>query len=223
MDTTAKDSCIKVTAAGREWLLFRPADLESLWESITDEKFSVDERLPYWVELWPASVALADVINERAGELRGKTCLDIGCGLGLTAMAASAAGAKVIGMDYEPEALLYARRNAEANHIPQPLWAVIDWRAPALAPRSCSFIWGGDIMYERRFVAPVMNFLEHALAPDGTVWIAEPNRNIYSLFNTALNERGWTSKKIHSGKISPQPALPIEVSISIWELKKTHE
>lgn len=73
--------------------------------------------------------------------------------IGLTALVAQWLGANVIGMDYEPEALRFARRNAEHNAVPQPLWTVMDWRKPAVKRRSLRFIWGGDIMYEQRFAA----------------------------------------------------------------------
>ena len=64
-DSQAGDITIK--AAGRSWLLKRPADLETLWQDIASEKntppeFLQDERLPYWVELW--LVIRTDFLNE---------------------------------------------------------------------------------------------------------------------------------------------------------------
>lgn len=80
----------------------------------------------------------------------------------------------VIGMDYEPEALRFARRNAEHNAVPQPLWTVMDWRKPAVKRRSLRFIWGGDIMYEQRFAAPVLEFSGVcACGGQGAAWVAE--------------------------------------------------
>jgi hypothetical protein len=40
-------SRIVVSACGREWILFRPADLETLWDALTEESCTEDERLPY--------------------------------------------------------------------------------------------------------------------------------------------------------------------------------
>ena len=51
---------ISVRAAGRLWRLSRAADLEQLWDAMTASPDDFDdERLPYWTELWPSSVALA--------------------------------------------------------------------------------------------------------------------------------------------------------------------
>lgn len=217
---------LQVRVAGRDWLLERPADLESLWQAIASEKdtppdFLEDERLPYWVELWPAGLALANWLQANSARLAGKRCLDLGCGLGLSALVAAAAGARVLGLDYEEEALRYARRNAVLNGLPaarRPLWVTMDWRFPALRRESFDFIWGGDIMYERRFVLPVLNFMEHALARNGLIWVAEPNRNVYAEFRAALFERGWQSRRVHSCRVDPVPAQAAGVNVSLWEL-----
>ena len=124
---------LRVTACGRDWELERETDLESLWAAMTtfSGPDADDERIPYWTELWPSSLVLADWLYERRDLLRGRACLDLGCGIGLTSLVGSWIGARVIGMDYEMEALRYARRNAARNGVPQPGWAVMDWRRPA--------------------------------------------------------------------------------------------
>ncbi len=209
---------VTVSACGRDWVLHRPAELECLWEAMTDADFDDDERLPYWVELWPASIALADHLAGRADMVRGRLCLDMGCGLGLTAMVGTWIGAKVIAMDYEAEALAYARRNAAANGVPQPFWTVMDWRFPAVRPGSIAFLWGGDIMYELRFVDPVLRFMNHALAPGGMAWMAEPNRDVYQSFRAALFSGGWTAKRVYSGRLPALYEQPERVSVNLWEL-----
>ncbi len=211
---------ISVTACGRSWVMHRPAALETLWDAMTEEEFGDDERLPYWVELWPASVPLSEWLQSRREEIAGRLCVDLGCGLGLTAMVGTWLGAKVLAVDYEEEALRYAKRNAEANGVPQPLWAALDWRKPALAPRSARYIWGGDIMYERRFVAPVLAFFEHALAPGGRVWMAEPNRDVYQHFRGALATGGWLARRAASVRTDAVYAQPEQVSVTLWELSK---
>ena len=211
---------ITIAACGRDWILHRPANLEEMWDAMTEDEFGDDERLPYWVELWPASVALADWMREKRSAIDGKICIDMGCGLGLTAMAASSYGARVVALDYEPEALVYARRNAESNNVPQPLWVAMDWRFPAVAAEAADFIWGGDIMYERRFVDPVLRFIRHALAPGGTVWMAEPNRDVYQYFRAALFHDGWSAKPVYTGKLPAIYIQPERVSVTLWEITR---
>jgi predicted nicotinamide N-methyase len=177
-----------------------------------------DERLPYWVELWPASLTLADWLLEQQEEIRGRFCLDLGCGLGLTALAAQSLGARVLAVDYEEEALGFARLNALENRVESPAWAVMDWRVPAFKKQAFDFIWGGDIMYERRFVTPVLDLLGYALAPGGRVWLAEPNRNVYDDFRAALLKRGWNSTRVREARESALYAQKEKVGVSLWEL-----
>ena len=211
---------IEVSACGRLWVLHRPADLESLWEAMTEDTFTDDERLPYWVELWPASLGLAEWLHTNQKRIAGKVCLDLGCGLGFTALVASWLGAKVIGMDYERDALAFARKNTEVNQVPSPLWAVMDWRTPALRAQSCDFIWGGDIMYEHRFVEPVFAFLNHSLAEGGVVWVAEPARNVYTAFQDILARHNWQSRCVVQEQVEPLHVQKSLVSVNLWELTR---
>ena len=132
---------IEAQVEGRSWTLERPADLESLWEAMCARSAGSpglggvpgfdggDERLPYWVELWPAAVLLARWLHRQGEGLRGRTCLDAGCGLGLSALVAASFGARVLAFDYEAEALRFARKNAALNRAllrggTEPLFAL---------------------------------------------------------------------------------------------------
>lgn len=190
---------------GRRWIIERPADLETLWDEIGQEEFGDDERLPYWVELWPSSLALARWLHAHADDLRSRVCVDMGCGLGLTALVGSLLGARVAAFDYEFAPLRFAAGNAAANGVAQPLWLQMDWRSPALAPGVADVVWAGDIVYERRFIEPVARFLDLVLAPGGVAWIAEPGRNIGPPFIDHVRgagfccERAETSRFEHEG------------------------
>lgn len=215
-------SRIETRVCGRLWTLRRADSLENLWEAMAEAPphpaFGEDERLPYWTELWPSSLALAEWLFLQKEHIAGRKCLDMGCGLGLTAMVGSWLGARVLGMDYEETALRFARDNAAANGVPQPLWTVMDWRRPAVAEGCMERIWGGDIMYEKRFVAPVLDFLEYALAPQGRVWIAEPCRSVYNAFREELDRRGWAARNVYAAQVEPLYAQPARVTAHVWEL-----
>ena len=82
----------------------------------------------------------------------------------------------------------YARR----NNIAGVAGLTADWRFPAFKAGGISRAWAGDIMYERRFVRPVAEFLKHCMAPGGVVWLAEPCRTSYREFLAILREAGCT-------------------------------
>ena len=153
-------------------------DPDALLESITPEAFAVDERLPYWAELWTSAFALARVCLEEE-PLAGRTVLELGCGVGLAGIAAARAGATVTLTDYEQDALTFAGWNADANLSRGQRSRVTlrhcDWRTPG-SPGVFDVILGADIVYERGVFAPLLHLFRQTLAPGGYVLLAEPDR-----------------------------------------------
>ena len=206
---------INVRAAGRTWLLERPADLESLWKSMDEDDPKAEEHIPYWVELWPATLALCGWLARQ--ELRGRRCLDLGCGLGLSALQASSLGAQVVGMDFERDALRFAARNARINSVSSPLWVCMDWNRPGFKPGSFDRIWGGDVFYEQRFFDPLEKLLLHCLAPGGRVWFGDPERSVSSTVWARFIRRGWQVKN------QGREVVPFEqarMTVNVWELSR---
>lgn len=202
---------------GRTWIIERRGDLETLWDAIGEDDFGDDERLPYWVELWPSSLLLARWLHERQAAIAGRVCVDMGCGLGLSAIVASRLGARVAAFDYEYAPLPFARGNADSNGAPQPLWLQMDWRSPALASGCADYVWGGDVMYELRFVQPVTDFLAHVLAPGGRAWIAEPDRNIRAPFVEYARGHGFGCERVLTERFDHAGH---KVTVHILELAK---
>lgn len=209
---------LRVDIAGKEWLLERTADLETLWNAMDDQDFGDDERLPYWAELWPASVLLGEWLFKRKDDLRGARCLDLGCGLGLTAVIAAGLGADVVAFDYEFAPLHFARKNAVANGVPQPLWLQMDWRNPAVLSGSFDYIWGGDILYEKRFFSPLEALFRSALKPGGKIWMAEPRRDVSASVWGRLESMGW---KTHLPLTSKAACCGCEMTVNIREVTKS--
>ncbi|ACV67513.1 class I SAM-dependent methyltransferase [Desulfohalobium retbaense] len=208
---------LHIREGGREWILHRPGDLESYWQEMTDRHFDADERLPYWVEVWPAGLRLATWLGDNSDRLAGRACLDLGCGLGLSTCAARAAGAKAVGVDYEPDALRYARINEQANGLEGIAWAVMDWRRPAFAPGQFPFICGADILYERRFTEPLAGLFAALLAPGGRIWITEPIRDVSAPAWAFFRSRGWKTRLLNCEKTSFQD---MTMRVNLWEMRR---
>lgn len=206
-----------VDVCKRRWQMHRPADLEALWKQLGEDDFGPEERIPYWVELWPSSNALAEWLELNQALLNGAVCLDVGCGLGLSACVAASRGARVVGLDYMQEALHFAALNADSNAVAQPLWVQMDWRFPAIKTRCVDLIWGADIFYERRFAKPLVELFERALAPCGRVWLAEPERDLFSEVWDMLRALGWSLRPVMHKKV---PRENFFVDIIIWEAEK---
>ncbi len=207
-----------VSIGPQEYTLERPQDLESLWQQMDREEFAQDERIPYWVELWPASIVLAEWLYSQKKRLNNAWCLDIGCGLGLTSLGLQDYASRIIAMDYEYQALQYGRYNARLNSLPSPCWLQMDWRKPGFKYQVFSFIWGADIIYEKRFFHPLIELFEACLAPQGTVWLTSPYRQVSDHFWQLLDNKGWQSiKKDIRTRPSPE-GQPTKVSL--WEITR---
>ena len=91
----------------------------------------ITDRPAYWAQLWPSAVALATKLLLEPSLVAERRVLEVGSGLGLVSAAAAMAGAaSVIATDREPDALEYARANAEENGVEDQV------RAPAAPPQA---------------------------------------------------------------------------------------
>jgi predicted nicotinamide N-methyase len=134
-------------------------------------------RLPYWSRPWPSGVALAQLIaGELADRVRGRRVIELGCGLGITGMAAARAGADVTCTDGDAPALELVRENAERNGVTVAT-AVVEWSQvpPELAGRF-DVVIGGDVVYDRAQIGALAAAIQALLAPGGEAWIAEAHR-----------------------------------------------
>jgi predicted nicotinamide N-methyase len=153
-----------------------------------------DERIPYWADLWPSALALAEEVLLNPLVKPGTTVLEIGCGLGLPGIAAGMKGAKVKMTDYVHEPLDFAGMNWELNLPSKPDLDVLDWRAPDKS-FAAELILASDIAYEKRS----FEFLPHAfrtlLKPGGVILLSEPNRSLAIDFFRTLPSKGFSFKQ----------------------------
>lgn len=200
---------LELTLAGKKWSLTRAGNLEDLWEEMTGQDPEQEDHIPYWTELWPASRLLALHLHDRREQLFGKLCLDIGCGLGLTALQAGSLGARVMAMDLEWPALYYARKNAALNSISGLCWVRMDWRKPALQPEKFDYVWAADVLYETRFSEPLINLLRHCVKNDARIWIADPERNVSAGIWERFSKAGFGIREIKRERIREKGHGPL--------------
>ena len=177
-----------IPAGGRTWDLWIPEDPDELLEAVEEGDFHRDERMPYWGEIWPSSWALADFINETR-KVRGRSTLELGCGLGLPSLSAAAAGARVLATDYFPEALELLRRNACEASLDLDT-AYLDWREPEHL-EGFDLVMGADLLYEHRSIEPLIRLLSQDLRWYPEILIADPRRATARPFAARLARLGF--------------------------------
>jgi predicted nicotinamide N-methyase len=218
-----------VEVAGRVWELRRPKSCEDL---ISEEDFDRDERLPYWADIWPSSHALAAHVARLDGA--GRRFLELGCGVGLVALAAAHAGFRVTASDYYTEALEFTAHNARHNArrqardgargntrdraTPEISTRLLDWRQWPDDLGRFDVIAASDVLYERPNSALVAAVLDRALAPDGVALVSDPGRMPAAPFATDCRSRGLDARPVEA----TAPALgKTSLTISIFEIRRS--
>jgi predicted nicotinamide N-methyase len=155
-----------------------------------------EQNLPYWAEIWPSGIALAASVVRDAAALAEKRTLELGCGLGITAIAALRAGADLLATDYAAEALALCAFNCERALGRVPQLMRVNWRDPhdrlfVVAGNGFPLVLAADVLYEARDVEPLLALVERVVAPGGELWLAEPGRAPAARFLDAMAALGW--------------------------------
>ena len=100
--------------------------------------------------------------------------LELGCGLGLPALAAALRGAEVLATDWAEDAIELLRRNAERNAVFLRV-ARVRWSEPEPLLRAAPWdlVLGADLLYEARNAEQLAELLPKL---GGEVLLAEPGR-----------------------------------------------
>ena len=167
----------RVTVGGRTFVFDRPAGLDHLFDHpAVRSAYSEDEYIPYWADLWPAAVMLAETVLAEPWEERGANleALEIGCGLGVSGMAALARGLHVTFSDVDAAAVQLAAANARLNGFTHFETAAVDIRA--VPERQFPVLLAADVCYELRLTDAVAKFVKAALAPGGVALLTDTDR-----------------------------------------------
>ena len=215
----------EVTLGGERIALEKPRNPDDL---ISEADFARDERLPYWADLWPAAVVLADhLLTERRlmGEVsHHPRALELGCGIGLVTIAAMRAGYDVVATDYYEDALLFAARNAWCANGREPATRMVDWRALPDDLGTYDLILAADVLYERPHATLISALLARALSPDGRALISDQGRIALQEFLDALGPLGLTHRTVHQERRPVHPPAPegsfAHHTITIYEIRR---
>jgi predicted nicotinamide N-methyase len=167
---------------------------------LDEEAFERDQFLPYWADLWPSAVALADVVARRPP--RGRRVLELGCGIGLPGIVAARGGAaEVLLADWSPDAIAFAADNGARNGV-RVRTAVASWESPELltVDGGWDLLLASDVLYEERNVLPLLEALDALAGPRGEVWLTDPRRRHTPAFLELAGEQ-WRTGTLPSSRV----------------------
>ncbi len=144
---------------------------------------------PLWSKIWEASIVLSEYLAGIPVQPE-KRFLEIGGGMGLVGIIASAFGHRVTMTEYNPDALNYARANAETNppgagsnlEITQ-----LDWYRPRLEGLF-DYIVGSEVIYKEKDFEPILKLFRRYLKPKGEIILSEGVRKTSLEFFRQMGE-----------------------------------
>ena len=144
-------------------------------------------HMPYWATPWASGLFLAETVLARPEALRGRRVLELGCGLGTTAIGAvlaqggagggegglkpagRAGGGVVIAADVFAETLAYCRYNVLRNTGRVVRTLLADWRTAGgqealVRAGPFDLVLAADVLYEPEDVAPLLELAPRLVA-----------------------------------------------------------
>ncbi len=195
--------------------ILRPSNSDDL---IREEDFVMDERLPYWADIWPSSTVLARHFIEIAASKRPRNPgrgLELGCGVGLVTTAAMIAGYDMTASDYYTDALAFTRANAFRNTGRSPRAPMIDWRHFPAEMNGLDLILASDVLYEKEYARLLPGIFKRSLARGGMAIVADPGRIGVPDF---LEECAAAGLVIRSKVSHPFEMAEIRQTIDLYEI-----
>jgi predicted nicotinamide N-methyase len=198
------------TVEAHTFSILKPANSDDL---IREEDFVKDERLPYWADVWPSSLILAGKLLGLKG--RGKTALELGCGVGLSTLAATTAGYDVLSTDYYEDALDVTRANVFRNLGKLARTRLVDWRHLPDDLGRFDLAFASDVLYEKEYAELLPVILDRVLVPGGIALIADPGRVAAPVFVEACAQHGLV---IREKETRPFEVGEIKQKIDLYEI-----
>lgn len=201
-----------VDVAGRTITLIKPENADHL---ITEADYVMDERLPYWADLWPSARVLASTVARETGA--GRRLLEMGCGLGLATVGAMMGGFDVTATDYYEDALHVTRGNAARNLGVEPAVRMVNWREWPADLGLFDVVMAADVLYEKEYALLVGECIARSLAPDGVALVADPGRLALPLFRDNLVHVGLEIVETATTKFEEGP---VKQEIQVMRLRR---
>jgi predicted nicotinamide N-methyase len=205
----------KLEAAGRSFHLLKPPGPDEL---IDEEDFNRDERLPYWADVWPSALCLAERIARLTGS--GRRLLELGCGVGYVCAVAAARGFEVLASDYYAEALEFTQVNLARNDLPSAGLRLVDWRQLPDDLGKFDVVAAADVLYEKTYPALVASAVERTLAADGLALLADPGRRGAGPFQEECRARSLSIERVLQ---MPFDNGLVCHTVDLYEIRKTTE
>ncbi len=149
----------------------------------TNSDLTNEKNVPYYGNLWPAGLALADHMARMGNWLEGKKVIELGCGLALPSLVCAKLGASVIAQDIHPNVETLLNENISNNSInPQTIqyksFLFQDTQMKDLQSLGqFDFVIASDVLYEKNQPENIARIATALCSRTGHIILIDPARN----------------------------------------------
>ena len=181
----------RIACVGREFNVLHPRSADEL---IDDDEFNIDERLPYWAEIWPSARVLAERLVDEPRT--GGQLLELGCGCGYVALVAACLGFEVLATDYYEPACQFVTLNAVRHELPNITARLANWRDWPDDLGRFDLVVAADVLYDHEYCKLVAGVIARTLAPHGRGVVTDPGRRRAASFLDDCAAMGLAGERI---------------------------
>jgi predicted nicotinamide N-methyase len=159
---------LEVAVGTRTFRLRCPRSIEELHDADL-------EAVPYWADLWPSALVLAEELAAR--DLTGMRVLELGCGLGLGAIVAAQSGGDALATDHDRDAVAFARDNGRrvlGRRLATMRADFADLPDALLELAPFDLVVAADVLYAEGSAASLAVALDRLVRPGGEALVAYP-------------------------------------------------
>ena len=168
---------------------------------------------PYWAQVWPAAIALAQFVVNHPKYTKNKTVLELAAGLGLPSLAAAPLAKTVACTDYIATAVEVAQQSANYNGFDNVQCYTLDWNALP-ANLDIEVLLMSDVNYEPQQFEVLYEVMQQFLQKGTTILLSTPQRLMAKPFILQLMPFTILQQQVYI----QQPKEEIAITVMVLQL-----
>ncbi len=173
---------------------------------------------PYWSQVWPAAIAMAEFLALNPCFIHNKTVLELAAGLGLPSLVAAKVAKEVYCTDYLPEAISVIEQSITHNQLKNMNGGLLDWnKLPTPLPQA-DIVLLSDINYNPADFDRLHQVLKAFLQQGSTLLLTTPQRLLAKPFIEMLLP--WCRLKEEVEVVRNRAVVSVTVLVLALEFSK---
>lgn len=146
---------------------------------------------PLFGVLWQSEELLSHLMSNE--EVGSKKVLEIGCGIALASLVLKRRGIDITATDLNPHAGTFLDFNTQINRMDEVAFGQAGWQGGESSLGQFDLLVGSDLLYDHHNLAPLVDYIDHHVRPDGEVILVDPGRGLTSKFTRLLSALNFSA------------------------------